>query len=592
MKRQFKACMAIILVMTLLLSMAGCGGTATPAATTAAATTAPESQAPEATAAPTATSAPASESATEPVASPPEKVTINIMTEMNTGITVPGVQDDQVAKEIERLTGITMNIENVEGSLIVPKVSAMIAAGDLPDLFVYDGDKPTMQTLIDSDSMLDLTALAESKLPNWMAKEKTKFALEFSKMYLSGGTGKLFNIPVMNGVNGSPAALTAGAFIRWDLYKELGYPPVKDILDIVPVLKQMVEKHPKTAEGKPVYGAGFWSDWAIWPVSVFGFIDGYAEANSLGVIDISNEKFVPILDESSIFWKYTKFYNKVSQAGILDPDSYTMKEQDWEAKATAGQEYFLINGWLNQSWKGTPDQGYAVIDTTGTSDKSYGNWGNAVGVFYAVSKKTKVADRVMDLLNFFADDAAIRMLLNGVEGQTWEMVGGKPQFKEGILAIVEDSNNPEAAKFGYKKYSAMAALAGGEKDSAGQPYDFKFTPEFIAGSQTAVEKDCAAFYKVALPSDVYNSKKYTNYGNALMAAIPAISDAAYEQKYTNIDTYITNNWMKLIQAKNDAAYDTVKAKFIKDLKEMGWDDVLTQFMKTYDETKAKLDAVK
>ena len=575
MTRKFKTIQALFLSVVVIISLVGCGqGISSDAGSTSTAVASSES------------------SAVEPTVTAPVKATINILTESNQGITVPGVQDDQVAMQIEKDTGITMNIENIEGSLIIPKISAMMASGDLPDLFVFDDDKSTRATLIESGSVLDITDLAQTKLTNWMKNEKLKFNLEFSKKYLSNGTGKLYNIPMNNGVNSSPSELTVGANIRWDYYKELGYPEVKDIMDVLPVLNDMVAKHPKTSDGKPAYGLAFWSDWAIWPVAVFGFIDGYAEANNFGTIDISNEKFVSILDDTSVFWKYTKFYNKAQQLGILDPDSYTMKETDFEAKVAAGQEYFFINGWLSKNWKGNPDQGYSLIDTTGNSDKSYPIWGADVGVSYAISKNSKVADRVLDLFNYLATDDAIRMLTNGVQGQTWDLVNGKPQFKEGIIDIVSDSNNAEAAKYGYKKYAKLSPIAAGVKDSNGNFYDFRFEPDYAAKGLTEVEKDSAKFYNKTLPSSIYTEKKFVQYGNVLMSAMPEISDKSYKQKSSNMDKYITDNWIKLVNAKDDAAYVAEKAKFTKDLKDMGWDEMLTKFMEVYNKTKADLDAIK
>jgi hypothetical protein len=197
----------------------------------------------------------------------------------------------------------------------------------------------------------------------------------------------------------------------------------------------------------------------------------------------------------------------------------------------------------------------------------------------------------MDLLNFFASDDGLRMMLNGVQGQTWDYVNGTPQFKAGIYDIVTDKNNPNAAQYGYKKYSALAAFAAAGTDSNGQPLDVTFYPDFISSSMTAMEKDCAAFYKVTLPTDIYYKKQYTQYGNSLVSALPDFS-SDYTQKDTDINTYIVNNWIKFVQAKDDAAYEAEKATFLKDLKDMGFDDHLAAFKQIYDTTQATLAAAK
>jgi hypothetical protein len=517
------------------------------------------------------------------------KVTINILTEGNTGITTPGIQSDHVAKLIEEKLGIIMNVENVEGTLIVPKVLAMNASGDLPDLFPYDGDADTYKTLFDSGSILDLTDLAKAKLTNWWANPRLKQVLDFLMRFDSFGTGKLYNISVSNGLDS--VGVTAASHIRWDYYKEQGYPKVNGLMDLLPILKRMQDMHPTTAEGKRAWGVSFWSDWALWPVLVAGFQDGYAEGGDYyGNVDISNEKFVPILADESPFWKYVTFYNKANQMGILDPDSFTMKQEQWADKVTAGQVYFMIPGWMTSAFKGAPDQGFALIDTTGGSDKSYVSWGGLVGWKYVLSKKTTKADAIMNLFNWMATDEANRAVMNGVQGQTWDLVGGKPAFKTGILDILDDATNPQRDDvYGYQKYShLLAALAGGEKDATGMPMNFRFYPDFMAANLTAVEKDQAKFYGVTIPAQVLSRKKYTRYDNAVMAAMPSIDDPAYVQRDANIGKYIQDNWFQLVLAKDDAAFAAVKAKAIADLKAMGWDEQMAMFTKVFEETKAKV----
>lgn len=49
--------------------------------------------------------------------------------------------------------------------------------------------------------------------------------------------------------------------VRWDLYKELGYPEIKNLDDMVEVLAQMKEICPKDDNGKTTYGVSLFNDW-------------------------------------------------------------------------------------------------------------------------------------------------------------------------------------------------------------------------------------------------------------------------------------------------------------------------------------------
>lgn len=48
-----------------------------------------------------------------------------------------------------------------------------------------------------------------------------------------------------------------GPYIRWDLYKELGYPELNTLEDLLPVLKHMQALHPVTESGERTYGFSF-----------------------------------------------------------------------------------------------------------------------------------------------------------------------------------------------------------------------------------------------------------------------------------------------------------------------------------------------
>jgi len=516
------------------------------------------------------------------------RVTIAILG-TNLHVDTPGIQEDQVAREIERITGITMSIQNVMGDAIEPKILAMNASGDLPDIVNINGNKGTLKALVNAGSIIDCTELVQIRGQNFLQNEVLHSALEFSKEYWSMDTGKLYVIPMTVGMQASLGRPTVGTFIRWDYYKDLGYPQIRSIMDLLPVLQEMQEKHPRTAEGKAAYGVSFWSDWELWPTTVLGFMDGYAEAEPFGMIDISNGEYVPYLDEGSIFWKYIKFYNKAWQMGILDPDAFTQKYDQYAVKVAAGQVYFIIPGWLAGIKFENPEQGYALIDTSGISDKSYAQYANMAGQnLFVISKNSKAPERAMDLLNFFASNQGIEFAYNGVEGEAWDLIDGNPVMKPEVMELVS-RQDPSGDKYGIRKYWHMAGLAPAEINSdRGMPFDFAFYPEFIYRHLTLPEQESAHFHGVKLPGEIMSKKKYNTYDNLVTAAMPVIEDKEYIQKGWNIRRYINENHLKLILAEDDEEFALLKQKFISELEEMGWDKVVAKYRTVYEETRSKL----
>ena len=600
MKKVVYRIMSAVLCLFMLVSgFAGCGNStanqtaaaATTAAATTAATAAATTEAP--TAEPTETP-----TVTEPIKTTPPKVTITILSDQLGGVKINGVQDDSVAKKIEEITGITLDVESINTD-IVPVIQAKNASGDLPDIVNLGGLKTDLlKTLVDTGSVVDMSDLITTNGANFISNPKLKNALGFSKKFMSFDTGKLFCIPWSLGTPANPANPTIGTYIRWDYYKELGYPKVTNTMDLLNVLKQIQDAHPTASNGKKAYGVSFWTDTDMWPVLVLGFVDGYAEAGDqvapFGAIDITNDAFIPQMDnDNSSFWKYIAFYNKARQMGILDPDSFTQTMNDASQKITAGQTYFFMPSWWKGSFAGKDDsQGFELIDTTGDSNKSYAIWGCDIGACaMVISKNCKTPDRAMDLLNFFASDEAIEMIINGVKGETWNEVDGKPVVNDDIIKLVSDPKNLDAQKYGVGKYGILAAMFGGEiSKNYGIPYTFTYSADYISSHMTSLDKDCADFYKVQFPGQIYTKKQYSTYPNITSSAWQPIEDKTYDQQFTNCSQYVLQNAWKLIQAKDDAEFATMKADFIKSLKDKGYDDMMAQIMKRWSDTQAAVAA--
>ena len=114
--------------------------------------------------------------------------------------------------------------------------------------------------------------------------------------------------------------------LRWDLYKELGYPEIKTLDDMVDVLGQMKEICPTDDNGKTTYGVSLFNDWdgnlVMFVKSTATAYYGYDEFG-FGLYDPEEQVFHPALEENGPYLTCLKFYNNLYQKGLLDPDSQT-----------------------------------------------------------------------------------------------------------------------------------------------------------------------------------------------------------------------------------------------------------------------------
>src|SRR5690606_3707879 len=101
-------------------------------------------------------------------------------------------------------------------------------------------------------------------------------------------------------------------------------------------VESIVKNHPKTEDGKPVYGVSMWQDWGLWPYTItpLVFTKLTGATSDLTAAPVGGHEFISILtDESSNFWTAMDFFNEAHRRGLLDPDALTMKNNDYMAKA-------------------------------------------------------------------------------------------------------------------------------------------------------------------------------------------------------------------------------------------------------------------
>lgn len=116
-------------------------------------------------------------------------------------------------------------------------------------------------------------------------------------------------------------------FTRWDCYKELGCPEITSEDEYLDVLKQMVDAHPETEDGKKVYALSGWTDWGLWPYKIsYPFSFGYENLDNNQLFShVTGELEDMFTKEDGIFWKSLSFFNKAYRMGIMDPEAFTMK---------------------------------------------------------------------------------------------------------------------------------------------------------------------------------------------------------------------------------------------------------------------------
>ncbi|MBO7742867.1 sugar ABC transporter substrate-binding protein [Paenibacillus sp. MWE-103] len=254
---------------------------------------------------------------------------------------------DKVAKKFAAIHDYFLKTFNVD----VKKMQYDVDGKEKLNLMLASNDYPGVLSAIDSDTidkwraqgkLIDLAPLVDKYGPNIKKELGAKY-----KSYLDKD-GKLWGIPRGWGYLPIP---DNSAHIRWDWYQAMGSPKLETPDDYYNVLKQMVAAHPKNAQGQKTYAISWNDQISVNTVlGIWGLKDGYKEDADHNLTHWLN---------TSEGLEAVKFYNRFYREGLMDPDSFLNKFDDWKLKFSNEQIIGHIGPWW-QSW----NAGHEVWKTT------------------------------------------------------------------------------------------------------------------------------------------------------------------------------------------------------------------------------------
>ena len=506
-----------------------------------------------------------------------------------------GQQTDPVMKKIEEKFNVTMDIDTHPTD---EKFNVLLASNSLPD--IVQTQAKYVQRVIESDTAIPLDEYME-KLGTDITANAPK-AVEFSKENFSNGTNKLYFLPTQVGEQSGASAIV-GQFVRWDYYKELGYPEINSDDDWLNVVEQMQKLHPTNEDGEKVYGFSPWFDWDLWPYYMGGaFLTSYTYMlDGMLQIDRKTDEISSMIydKENSLLWQGTKFWFKANQKGLLDPDSLTQKYDTAIQKGSTNKLLSSQAVWQtrdsNQVLKsaGYEDRGYASMPIPRKNQEyavSNKEAGDANRMWF-VNKSCKDPERAMQILNYLYSREGANMIINGIEGVDFTVENGKRKVTQEFLDT--QKNNPEwVGVTGATKYQNWCGL--------GTYYDWdKENDEklIISDRETAIanmspmDKDFCERYGVELPGEYPEEKGVLVEDNTGMVTA-LLPETSTDVKRTDdkILSYLQSNLPKMILASSEEEFNSLQDQIINEIKGMGYDDVYQYHTTNYKEALAKVKA--
>jgi len=477
---------------------------------------------------------------------------------------------DPVAAEITKRTGVTLSVDHpVAGD--TQAIPLMLASGEYPDLIFAKG---ATTKLIEAGAIIPLDEYIE------------KYGKNIKALY-GDQINRLKNTPA------DPKTYTVGCFeikkailepngtfqIQHAVLKELGYPKINTFADYEAALKSYIAKYP-TIDGQKTIGLSLLIDTWQW------YIDLSNPGNyTIGLPDDGQWTVDPKTMKATYkflnpeLYQYYRWLNKLNAEGLLDPESFTQKEDVWKAKIASGR----VLGIAYPNWgygdsrtalvqAGKPERTYAYLSVVADSkyqDPTMKDYGYTGGWGIAISSTCKDPRRAFEFLDWYCSEEAQILVNWGIKDVNYTVVDGKR-----VVPAEEqkraDTDPDYAKKTGVGRWLYPFPQAGNAAQDKNGDWMTRTSRARIIANYLPVEKETLKAYGAEMWTEMFPSSEslgVSKHGQVWQYALPQ----DVNEKVTAADEYVKGALAKLVLGKPEE-FDAQQAAIIKRLTDMGMGD--------------------
>lgn len=361
--------------------------------------------------------------------------------------------------------------------------------------------------------------------------------------------------------------------IRWDLYKQLGYPSITSLDDLNQVFLDMKEICPTDENGNETYAMSLWPDWdgnMVMYVKAFATCYWGYDEMGFGLYDVENGTYHDALEEDGPYLKALKFFNKLYQEGLIDPNSMTQTYDQMSEKMQAGGVFFSIFDYAgsqlyNSDTHLSEDKGMYPVVPTDATPLCYGM--NVLGGnrIWSIGANTEYPELCMAIINYLCTPEGYMTYWYGPKDLCWYYdEEGNTCFTEfGETANADKKNTMMPEEWGGGTFNDGCFQANNNTwskdasnpDSNGETYNYENWKSRRGDSQYAILTDWRDY------TGMYNSQEYMDSVNhkVSLATSYTESDKSDELKivWEQVKTCIVNYSWQAIYASSDEEYDKI-----------------------------------
>lgn len=455
-------------------------------------------------------------------------------------------------------------------------------SGNLGDIVIWGSDGDEYLQAVQKGLLFDWNEDDILSEYGSYIKENMPYALEKNNQ-ISGGTTYGIGFDVAVDAKARQDAMYTWD-LRWDLYKELGYPEVKNLDDMVEVLAQMKEICPTDDNGKATYGVSLFNDWdgdmVMFVKSTASAYYGYDEFG-FGLYDPETQTYHPCLEEDGPYLETLKFYNTLYQRGLLDPDSQTQKYDGMVEDYQNGSAFlnvfnFLGSGLYNSDAHTAAGKAMYPCPPSEARPLIYGQNVYGGNRIWSIGANSEYPELCMAIFNWLSTPEGRMTLEYGPKDVCWyydengktcftelgrtAKLDGKTEMSNGYSGTFEDGN--------FKMNNTTWAIDSQNPDSNGETYNYRKWESFTAEAASDIEADWREFTGCVTPDERLGQTNYILSPGTMYSA--GVRSDELQVIWNQVATCIKDNTWKAIYASSDEEFDKIVADMIAQADEYGY----------------------
>lgn len=479
-------------------------------------------------------------------------------------------------------------------------------AGNLGDIIIWGGDGDDYKGAVEAGLLFDWNedALLDDFGP--YIKENMSYALQ-KNMDINGGLLYGFGHNVATSGEDHESFFYTWD-LRWDLYKELGYPEVKTIDDYLEMLTQMKEIAPTDDQGNPTYAVSLWPDWdgtmVMYPKSMATAYYGHDELG-MGLYNTETGEIYDALMPDGPYLTMLKFFNDLYQRDLLDPDSMTQTFDEAMTKVQNGGTFFSIFNFAgsipyNTDEHVAEDKMMLTLVPEEANTIVYGM--NVLGGerVWSIGAKSQYPELCMEIINWLSTPEGRMTSEYGPQGITWDYdeEGNTYGTELGILMHNDKEIEFPADTGYYGKFNDGSfqlnnttwSVNSQNPDSNGETYNWDFWKSNQIPPKNTTEADWRDYVGFETIQDYLDSTNYSlSYASAYSESRKSDElKVVWEQVIKSIKDY---SW-KAIYAKTDKEFEMIVKQMISTADNYGYDECVEWTLNEAATRKTLEDALK